>query len=384
MSTNSGPEVRLLVIEDVAQVAQYIRTLLAAQPNLKLLDIVPDGSQAVGRIEQLKPDVVLVDLLLQGRVKGAQVVDQVRRLENAVPMIVLTVPQNPVKPAPEHGIFGVLMMPFSGYDLIHRIQDAHAAFRADGAHSRGRLISVYSPKGGVGKTTIAYNLAVAIGQLGQSTVLVDGSIQFGDLRRFLKVPADAPSMLNLPTDKIQDSDLRDVLWRDPSGIDILLAPPRVEMAEMVTARDMEKTLSLLRSAYRAVVIDTPSALGDICLGFLDASDTVLQVITADAPSLHAAAAVAEVFATIGYPAGKVVYLANRVDGTGGQAAAAILAALGRAPEFSVAADGPLVARCTDDGVPFVIARPDAPISLDVARMAAAVGGLSPALMAARR
>ena len=65
----------------------------------------------------------------------------------------------------------------------------------------------------------------------------------------LKVPADAPSILDLPTDRIAESDLGDVLWRDPSGIDILLAPPRIEMAEMLTARDVEKILSLLRRVY---------------------------------------------------------------------------------------------------------------------------------------
>ena len=110
-------------------------------------------------------------------------------------------------------------------------------------------MSVFAPKGGVGKTTIAFNLAVALGQLEQRTVLIDGSLQFGDLRSLLKVPVDAPSILDLPTDRIAESDLGDVLWRDPSGIDILLAPPRIEMAEMLTPRDVDKVLSLLRRVY---------------------------------------------------------------------------------------------------------------------------------------
>ena len=69
------------------------------------------------------------------------------------------------------------------------------------------------------------------------------------------MPVDAPSILDLPTDRIAESDLGDVLWRDPSGIDILLAPPRIEMAEMVTPRDLDKVLSLLRRVYDVVVID---------------------------------------------------------------------------------------------------------------------------------
>ena len=93
----------------------------------------------------------------------------------------------------------------------------------------------------------------------------------------LKVPVDAPSILDLPTDRVAESDLQDVLWRDPSGIDILLAPPRVEMAEMVTGRDLDKILSLLRRVYGSIVIDMSSALNDINLSFLDLSDTSLAM-----------------------------------------------------------------------------------------------------------
>ena len=176
---------------------------------------------------------------------------------------------------------------------------------------------MFAPKGGVGKTTLAFNLAVALGQLGPRTVLIDGSLQFGDLRALLKVPIDAPSLLDLPTDRIQESDLQDVLWRDPSGIDILLAPPRVEMAEMVTVRDLDKTMSLLRRVYDMVVVDTPAVVNDINLLFLDASDTILEVVTYDSTTIHSTMVMADAFRMIGYPPTKVRYLVNRADSTGG-------------------------------------------------------------------
>ena len=83
-----------------------------------------------------------------------------------------------------------------------------------------------------------------------------------------------PSIVDLPTDRIQRAELPDVMWRDPSGIDILLAPPRVEMAEMVMPRD-STSVSLLRQVYNVVVIDTPTTLGDMILALLDAADAVL-------------------------------------------------------------------------------------------------------------
>jgi pilus assembly protein CpaE len=366
----SNNQVRLLVIEDVQQVAQYIRGLLNAQAHIKLLDVINDGSKVAGQVQQLKPDVVIIDALLQGRVKGLQLAAQLHESRAGVPVIILTVPQNPVETNPAVGVHGVLSMPFSGYDLINRINTVHTAFQASDEGGSSRLLSVFAPKGGVGKTTIAFNLAVAIGQQGKRTVLIDGSLQFGDMRALLKVPTDAPSILDLPTDRIQESDLQDVLWRDPSGIDILLAPPRVEMAEMVTVRDVDKVLSLLRRVYEVIVLDTSPALSDVNLAFLDASDTIIEIVTYDSTTIHNTIAVADAFRTIGYSASKVQYLVNRADSAGGIQADELARALGRVPEHSIVSDGLLVVQSNNEGVPFVLANPNAPISQDVGRLAA--------------
>jgi len=366
----SNTQVRLLVIEDVQQVAQYIRGLLNAQGHIKLLEVISDGSKVPGQIQQLKPDVVIIDALLQGRVKGLQLAAQLHEARAGVPVIILTVPQNPVEQNPDAGVHGVLSMPFSGYDLINRINSVHQTFQASDEGGSSRLLSVFAPKGGVGKTTIAFNLAVSIGQHGKRTVLIDGSLQFGDMRALLKVPTDAPSILDLPTDRIQESDLQDVLWRDPSGIDILLAPPRVEMAEMVTVRDVDKVLSLLRRVYEVIVLDTAPALTDVNLAFLDASDTIIEIVTYDSTTIHNTIAVADAFRTIGYSASKVQYLVNRADSAGGIQADELALALGRVPEHEVVSDGLLVVQSNNEGVPFVLANPVARISQDVDRMAA--------------
>jgi pilus assembly protein CpaE len=362
-------QLRLLVVEDVPQVAQYIRGLLNSQSAIKLLDVVTDGSRVVGMIGELRPDVVMVDALLQGRLKGMPLIAQIHASGSHAPVIVLTVPQQPVSPDPENGIDGVLTMPFTGYELVTRVQQAHQAAAQAESIGTARMISVFAPKGGVGKTTIAFNLAVAAGQLGARTVLIDGSLQFGDMRALLKVPADAPSLLDLPTDRIQESDLRDVLWRDPSGIDILLAPPRVEMAEMVTVRDLEKTLSLLRRVYEVVIVDTPAVVNDINLAFLDGSDTILEVVTYDSTTIHSTMVMADAFRMIGYAPTKVRYLVNRSDSTGGFDPEVLNQALGRVPEHAVTSGGALVVRANNEGIPFVLADPSAQISQDIVRAA---------------
>jgi pilus assembly protein CpaE len=275
-------------------------------------------------------------------------------------------------------------MPFSGFELMNRVSGVRRAHAASSAGGATRVISVFAPKGGVGKTTIAFNLAVALGQLEQRTVLIDGSVQFGDLRALLKVPVDAPSILDLPTDRIAESDLSDVLWRDPSGIDILLAPPRIEMAEMITTRDVDKILSLLRRVYSAIAIDMSSSINDINLGFHDASDTNIEIVTYDSTTIHNTIAMADTFRSIGYPASKVRYLVNRADSAGGIEPDALSRALGRVPEHRVVSDGPLVVRSNNEGVPFILANPTAPVSQDLARLATELLGTARVPMAAGR
>ena len=365
----SSDQTRLLLVEDVPQVAQYIRGLLNSQSSVRLLDVLSDGSKVLPQVQQQRPDIIVVDALLQGRVKGLPLAEQIQAAGYGIPVIMLTVPQNPVTADPEKGVHGVLAMPFSGFDLMNRIAQVRKDFAKLSTTGSSRIYSVFAPKGGVGKTTIAFNLAVALGQADQRTVLIDGSLQFGDLRALLKVPVDAPSILDLLTDRVAESDLQDVLWRDPSGIDILLAPPRVEMAEMVTSRDVDKILSLLRRVYGAIVIDMSSALNDINLAFLDLSDTIVEIVTYDSTTIRNTMAVADAFRMIGYPASKVRYLVNRADSPGGIDPGDLERALGRIPEHRVVSDGMLVVQSNNEGVPFVIANPAAAISQDLNRIA---------------
>jgi pilus assembly protein CpaE len=384
----SGDQIRLLLVEDVPQVAQYVRGLLNAQNQVRLVDIVADGTQVQARVAEHRPDVVVVDALLQGRLRGMQLVKQLHEAKTGVPVVVLTVPQNPVGVDPDKGIDEVLSMPFNGYDLMSRVMSVHKAAAAATERAPSRLVVVFAPKGGVGKSTIAFNLGAAASGFGMKTALVDGSIQFGDLRGLLRAPRDAPSMLDLPTDRISESDLADVLWRGPADVDILLAPPRIEMAEMVLIRDIEKTLSLMRRLYDLVIVDTGVGLDELTLALLDQADTILEIVTYDATTIRNTIAMAETFQKIGYPPSKVQYLVNRADASAGIDPSDLRQALGREPEYKIRSEGQVVGPSSNQGAPFVTAEPNAGVSKDVVEVArqllgAAATSRKPALAGAR-
>jgi Flp pilus assembly CpaE family ATPase len=153
---------------------------------------------------------------------------------------------------------------------------------------------------------------------------------------------------------------------------------------MVSTRDVEKALSLLRRVYQVIVIDMSPALSDISLSFLDAADSILEIVTYDSTTIRNTLAVAETFRVIGYSAEKIQYVVNRADSPGGMPQEELRRALGREPEHSIVSDGMLVMQSNNGGVPFVLANPSAPISQDIARLAASVTGRERAHSASRR
>ena len=368
--SSTDAQIRLLLVEDMPQVAQYIRSLLDTQSKIKLLEVVRDGRAVLEQIREHQPDVIIVDALLQGKMNGLAVTQEVREAGIDVPIIALTVPQKPIKIGEGMGATEVLSMPFSGYDFMRLLQDMHEAQRARAPESLSRVYSFFGAKGGVGTTTLAYNIAAAIAAQHYRVALIDGSLQFADVRALLRVTDDVPSIVQLPITHVQRADLEQVMYRDPSGVEVLLAPPRIEMAEMIQPRDIERLLSIMRKIYNVVIIDTATAVDDTVLAYLDSSDAIVQVVTSEWTSLHRARAMADTLAAINFHADRIRYLLNRSDSTGGLPRDAVAQQIGRPPDFMVGSDGVLVVDANNRGQPFTAMSPDAPISRDIIRIAA--------------
>jgi len=196
------------------------------------------------------------------------------------------------------------MKPFSGDELVEAVRRVHAArprihvpmnsgsaLAMQGTQlkqplKQGKIISVFSPKGGNGCSTIAVNLAVSMAQREYKTLLVDGSLQFGDVGLLLNLKS-LTSIADLVDHMHElDPDLVDsVVTGHSSGLRVLLAPPRPEMAELVKAEYMTMILDHLRGMYDFVIVDTNSTLNDVAIAMLDAADRLLLVTRRNLPSL---------------------------------------------------------------------------------------------------
>src|SRR5262245_18723745 len=342
------------------QVAQYIRSLLDTQNKIKLLEVVTDGRAVLDQLREHQPDVLIVDALLQGKINGLSLAQDVREAGFDIPIIALTVPQKPIKIGEGMGATEVLSMPFSGFDFMSLLQKMHQQHRAPAPESMSRVYSFFGTKGGVGTTTMAYNVAAAIAAQHLRVALIDGSPQFADVRSLLRVPDDVPSIVQLPTTHVQRADLEQVMYRDKSGVDVLLGPPRIEMAEMITPRDIERLLSLMRKVYNVVLIDTATTVDDTVLSYFDHSDGIVQIVNYEWMAMQRARAMAETLAAINFPPDKVRYLVNRADSAAGMPKDALAQQIGRAPDYAVVSDGPLVLEANNRGQPFLVMAPNAP------------------------
>jgi MinD-like ATPase involved in chromosome partitioning or flagellar assembly/CheY-like chemotaxis protein len=354
------------------QVAQYIRNLLDTQARIKLLEVITDPQTVVEQVREHQPDVLIVDALLQGKINGLQLTADLREQGLDVPIICLTVPQKPIAIGDGMGETRVLSMPFSGFDFMHLLEQMNNEHKARAPEAVSRVYAVFGAKGGVGTTTLVYNIGAALVAQGLTVALIDGSLQFGDLRGLLRVPENTPSIVNLPTNRIQKADLQEVMYRDKSGVEVLFAPPRIELAEMVTVRDLERLISLMRKIYNVVIIDTATTVDDTLLAYLDASDEMIQVLTYEWPSLQRARAMTDTLNAINYPMDRVRYLANRADSKGGVSRDDVVKLLGRNPDFEVVSDGILVLDANNRGEPFLTLGPKAQVSGDVTSIAKAL------------
>lgn len=354
--------IRVLLVEDMPEVAQRIESLLEADERMHVVGTLAEPGGVLERLERDQPHVIILDALLGAGKAGAPVAQRIRSAGHTTPIVMTTVPDRPLLRSRDMGIMEIVTMPLDAQKLtgaITRVDEAHRG--AAPARAAGTYV-VYSGKGGVGRTTIAQSLAVSLSRMPRTRVLLmDGDLHFGDLRLQLGAPDDAPSILQLPTSHITEDDLASVVYRDRSGLDVLLAPSRMEEADMVTAREIDLVLRVARRVYDVVVVDAPPTMNDMTLGYLDRADVMINVVTPEPGSIRKAMRSGQALAAAGYPMDRVMLVLNRA-GAVGMDDETIARALGRPPDLRLPEDPRLATSRDVGGPPIVIADPAAALT----------------------
>jgi pilus assembly protein CpaE len=245
----------------------------------------------------------------------------------------------------------------------------------------GEIITVFSAKGGCGKTFLATNLAVALAAGRSEVALVDLDLHFGDVAIVLQL---------FPTRTIQDAArergldagaLRSYLTPHPAGVWALAAPTEPPVADTVSASAVSTILKLLRSSFAHVVVDTPAALTDQVLAAFDESDAIALLATLDVPSIKNLKLTMQTMERLRYPPSRIRVVVNRAGSRVGLRLPDVEKVLGTSVDLTIPSSRS-VPISVNKGNPVLLEEPRGNVAEAIRRLAAefapdAAGDLAP-------
>ena len=391
--------IRILVVDDIVETRENLAKLIGFESDMTIVASAEGGQQAVEFAKRERPDVILMDINMPD-MDGITATEIIANTVPESPIIMMSVQgeQDYLRRSMLAGAREFLVKPFSADELVNAIRHVHEiekvkraryAQAAPAASSqapnltaalqaqRGKIITFFSPKGGVGRTTIATNLAVALHQsTGQPVVLVDGSLPFGDIAVILNMSPKAKTIADLvgSFDQVDAEVLESVLVPHSTGIKVLLAPPTPEASELITGPNIKRILETLRGSYAYVVVDTWPSFQEQVLTMLDVADVILTLMTLEITSLKNVRVFMEIAEKLGYDEHKVQLVANRNDSSGGIKASDVETSLARKIPHTIVSDGRALVLAVNRGVPFVISHRDSQVAKDIFTLADKLSG----------
>ena len=398
--------IRVMIVDDIAETREQLRKLLSFDPEIEVAAMVRSGEDAIEVAPDARPDVVLMDINLPG-IDGIAATTKLLDIYPAAQVLMLSVQgeSDYMRRAMLAGARDYLTKPPSAdelLDAIHRVaqlkprsgtdtlipptkEQVAASAAAAQARPAGRIITIFSPKGGAGCTSVAVNTALALkkslGEAGK-VALIDANLQFGDVTIFLKLQSTRTLSDLAPHAEEMDPELLEaVLVPHASGLKVLAAPSVPEEAELMREggvdeaggnRRLRAILSFMRDRFDYLVVDTAHVVDDVMLALLDINDLVLVLTRPVIPEIRGARLFVELLQKLKYPMEKVQLVINGVDSKrmGIQPEAierAMMPALARIP-----LDERTALRAANYGVPFLLKDARAPISQAMSELAQSV------------
>lgn len=384
-------KIRVVIVDDIAETRDNIRKLLYFEDDIEIIGAAANGREGIELVIKLQPDVVLMDINMP-ETDGIAASEAITSQAPGVQIVMMSVQGEAdyLRRSMLAGAREFLIKPFTSEELtlsIRRVFQLASARRAQAlpptpppsveqpssASKKGpssKVISVYSPKGGTGVTTIAVNLAIALREETQErVVLVDASLQFGDVGLLMNLPTNH-SIADVIDSKseLDEELLLGVTATHSSGVKALLAPPRPELAELITTEIMKKILHVLRNSFDYIVVDTDSMVNDMLLAILDQSDQIILVATSDLASLKNTKLFFDVTEALHYPPEKTLLILSKEEGKG-ISLNDIQANLKQKVAGIVVREDKVTKAALNRGVPFVVGQRALPVSQSIFQLA---------------
>ena len=393
--------IKVLIVDDIPETRDHLSKLLGFESDVEVVGAAAGGPEAIAMAMTLRPDVVLMDINMPG-MDGITATEKLAAEVPTAAVIMMSVQGEAdyLRRSMLAGAREFLVKPFSSDELTASIRQvwsrekeklsryAPVATGPKTSNDSGEpasVAAVFSPKGGVGRTTVAVNLAVAAAQLGKRVALVDASFQFGDVGVLLNLNPKNKSIADLAGELAADEveSLETFMITHSSGVRVLLAPPSPEQAELIGPSAVRKVLQRLRRDHDLVVVDCPSSFNEATLAVLDEADLILTLLTLEITSVKNMRLFLEVCEQLGYGSDKIRLVLNRADSTLGIRVADVEHSIGRKVDHTIVSDGRSVVYALNRGVPFFLSNREAQVSQDIQRLAVAVTGPAPSSPAAR-
>ena len=325
----AGPmgKVKVLVIPGMDPVGDWMADVIKLEQDMACLGLVRDLAQALDTVERLAPEVILVDIG-SGILQRTEILSRLAAPASGAAIIVVAMlgEVDMVRQAMLHGAQGFLLKPFSEAELLSSIRQAYELVLQRRAEMpkkgipeqaesirRAEVIAVFSPKGGVGCTTVAINLAVALRTLtDKPTILLDGDLRFGDIDTALNISsASNVGTLVSQLDEMDNQLLDRSLVTHKSGIRVVVAPPHLDMADAIRPEHIRKLISRLSElAEGYVVVDAWSSLDDCTLSILDKCQQLVVITTPHVTAMRDVHRFLEVLNLLGYGSSAVRLVLN--------------------------------------------------------------------------
>ncbi len=325
-------KISVLIVDDIPETRENVRKLLQFESDLEVIGHAATGGEAIRMVEEQQPDVVLMDINMPDS-DGIAASQTITKNVPGTQIIIMSVQSEAdyLRRAMLAGARDFLMKPFSGDELVEAVRRIHetrpelpqaiipSKLDGDPGASRkagrlGKVVSVFSPKGGLGCTTVAVNVATVLAGEGYKTLLIDGSLQFGDVALMLNMKSTMSIVDLIENLSDLDADLvSSVLLEHETNLKVLLAPPRPEMAELATVEGVKALLKTLRALFDYIIIDTSSGLDDVNLAWLDSADRIILLARQNLPSIKNVSRFFDLSEVLDYEQDKVLLIVNHAS-----------------------------------------------------------------------